>query len=191
MTYTVFFKNAGVPATGLTPVWSSLRRVSDTTTYLPLPTITEIGGGFYKFVATPSEALVGVIDGGIALPAADRYSQVVIPIGLATSFGSVPVTVTFNDTVNSVPIPDVECVVLNQDESIIVNSGLSNSMGQLQAQLNPGAYVLRMRKDGWNFTVPYSFVVSGPTMSIAIAGSNVGDIEASLRKVVVPKDLQY
>lgn len=78
MIYVVYFASAGVPATGLTPTFSLYSKVSDGTDVTPHPTISEIttggvGGGFYKFTATPSEALFARIDGGVSLAAADRY----------------------------------------------------------------------------------------------------------------------
>lgn len=191
MTYVIFFKNAGVPAIGLSPVWLSLQKVSTTQGFLPWPTFTEIGGGFYKFDLNPTETLVGLIDGGVGLPNADRYFQIVMPAGATSAFGSVPVTLNIKNAVGGAPIPDVECVLFNQDESLLVNSALSNSMGNLNLQLNPGQYVLRMRKDGWNFTVPYTFTVVGPSLSLSLVGSNVGDIEADSRKILTPKDIQY
>jgi hypothetical protein len=78
MIYVVYFANAGTPATGLTPAFSIYSKVSDGTDVTPHPEISEIttggvGGGFYKFTATPAEAIVARIDGGASLPNADRY----------------------------------------------------------------------------------------------------------------------
>ena len=78
------FSNAGVPAPGLVPVWRSLQKVSDGSDFLPLPVIEEIddGGnadGGYRFEQPVTTELVrGVIDGGVALPDADRYIRVYI-----------------------------------------------------------------------------------------------------------------
>ena len=44
----VFFSDEGIPATGLTPTWSSLKKVSDGSNFTPQPTFTEVGGGWYK-----------------------------------------------------------------------------------------------------------------------------------------------
>lgn len=73
MIYVVFFSNAGAPATGLTPVIGIYKKVSDGTDVTPAPTVSEIGGGFYKFTATPAEALVVRLDGGGSLAEADKY----------------------------------------------------------------------------------------------------------------------
>ena len=72
----VFFADAGVPTTGLTLTWESLKKVSDGTDFTPQPTFTEIGGGWYKFDIAPDERLVGVIDGGVTLNDTDRYVPV-------------------------------------------------------------------------------------------------------------------
>jgi hypothetical protein len=78
MIYVVYFASAGVPVTGLSPTFSIYSKVSDGTDVTPHPTISEIttggvGGGFYKFTATPSEAIIARIDGGASLANADRY----------------------------------------------------------------------------------------------------------------------
>jgi hypothetical protein len=73
MIYVVFFSNAGAPATGLTPTIGVYKKVSDATDVTPAPTVSEIGGGFYKFTATPAEALVVRMNGGGSLSDADKY----------------------------------------------------------------------------------------------------------------------
>lgn len=71
--YHIYFADQGTPKTGLTPSFSTLAKRSDGTDITP-PAISEIKGGHYKFTLTPTEVLVGVIDGGSALTnAADRY----------------------------------------------------------------------------------------------------------------------
>lgn len=77
MLYKLYFTNNGLPQTGLSPTWYFFLKVSDGTAYTPQPTITEIGGGFYKFSITPTEDVVGVMDGGTTLTSAsDRYTFV-------------------------------------------------------------------------------------------------------------------
>jgi len=73
MIYVVFFSNAGVPATGLSPTIGVYKKVSDATDVTPAPTVSEIGEGFYKFTATPGEALVVRMNGGGNLVDADKY----------------------------------------------------------------------------------------------------------------------
>lgn len=73
MIYVVFFSNAGAPATGLTPAIGVYKKVSDGTDVTPAPTVSELGGGFYKFSATPAEALVVRMNGGGTLSDADKY----------------------------------------------------------------------------------------------------------------------
>jgi len=73
MIYVIFFSNAGVPATGLTPTIDVYKKVSDATDVTPAPTVSEIGGGFYKFTVTPAEALVVRMDGGGSLSDAEKY----------------------------------------------------------------------------------------------------------------------
>jgi hypothetical protein len=73
MIYVLYFSNAGVPATGLSPGIVAYKKVSDGSDVASPPAITEIGAGFYKLAATPGEALVVQVDGGAGLANADRY----------------------------------------------------------------------------------------------------------------------
>ncbi|MFA5112084.1 MAG: hypothetical protein WC443_11800, partial [Desulfobaccales bacterium] len=73
MIYVVFFSNGGVPATGLSPAIGLYKKVSDGTDVTPEPTVSEVGGGFYKFTAFPAEALVVQVNGGAGLANGDRY----------------------------------------------------------------------------------------------------------------------
>jgi hypothetical protein len=73
MIYVVYFSNAGGPATGLSPSIGVYKKVADGTDVTPAPTVSEIGGGFYKFSAAPAEALVVRMNGGGSLGDADKY----------------------------------------------------------------------------------------------------------------------
>lgn len=78
MIYKILFLNAGVPQSGLTPTITLYKKVSDGTDVSSPPSITGIGGGGYKFIATPSEDLYFEIDGGASLSDLDRYKTGVI-----------------------------------------------------------------------------------------------------------------
>ena len=71
--YEVYFSNAGVPATGLTLTWESLTQRDGGGAEGSQPTFTEVGGGWYRFSYSPTESMVGVIDGSDTLDDADRY----------------------------------------------------------------------------------------------------------------------
>jgi len=73
MIYVVFFSNAGVPAPGLSPIIGVYKKVSDATDVTPVPPVSEVGGGFYKFTANPVETLVVRLDSGGSLADADKY----------------------------------------------------------------------------------------------------------------------
>jgi hypothetical protein len=76
-TYKVYFANEGVPASGLTLAWETLKKVSNGTDESSAPSFTETGGGWYKFSYSPTEDMVGVIDGSATLTVdADRYVPV-------------------------------------------------------------------------------------------------------------------
>ncbi len=78
MIYVVYFSDGGVPRTALSPSIATYKKVSDGSDVASPPAVSEIGGGFYKFTATPSEALVVRVDGGAALAAAYRYKVIQI-----------------------------------------------------------------------------------------------------------------
>lgn len=86
MRYKVFISDGGVPKTGLSPVWSSLRTAAGVDVLASAPAIVEIGGGWYTFSVVHGVApftvseLVGVIDAGASLANADRYVPVVVSV---------------------------------------------------------------------------------------------------------------
>jgi hypothetical protein len=73
MIYVVYFSNAGTPATGLSPAIGIYKKVSDGTDVTPVPPVSEIGGGFYRFTAAPAEAMVIRMNGGGSLADPDKY----------------------------------------------------------------------------------------------------------------------
>ncbi len=76
MIYKVYFADSGVAKTGLSPTFDTYKKVSDGSD-VTKPTFTEIGGGWYKFTATPSEDIVGVVNSNDgAMADADRYVPV-------------------------------------------------------------------------------------------------------------------
>ena len=79
-TRVIFVTSLGLPVEELSPVFTSLQLVSDNSDVTPLPTIAEIGGGFYKFdVDVPlGEVWAGVIDVGDTVAVTSRYIPVVI-----------------------------------------------------------------------------------------------------------------
>lgn len=189
MVYPVYYSNAGVPAIGLLPIWKSLQILATTAAIPPTqyPTIVEVGDGWYSYSITPGSELVGVLDGGVALANADRYKPQRIAVSVATAFGSAQCTIGVKDAVTSVAIPDVEVIVWNSDRSLLVNSGLTNSSGQLVCQLSPGQYVATFRKDGYNFPTPQTVVVTGSTdQSFNYVGTLVGEITSDYRTIVAP-----
>ena len=87
MIYTVYIEDAtGVPKTGLTPDWEYLYALDGTDKSGSAPAISEIGGGDYSFTVTYGTApfdvdeLVGVVDGGVAAGALNRYVPVTITV---------------------------------------------------------------------------------------------------------------
>ena len=86
--YEVYFSNAGVPETGLTLTWETLKKYSDGTDESSQPAFTEIGGGWYKFSYSPSGTMIGVVDGSATLGDTDRY----IPCKFTTDDGVIAIT---------------------------------------------------------------------------------------------------
>ena len=89
MLYYVYFSNAGVAETGLTPDWEYLITAENGTDKSgSAPAIGETGGGWYNFDVTlgtapwdvATEDLLGVVDGGAALANADRYKPISITL---------------------------------------------------------------------------------------------------------------
>jgi len=112
ITYSVFFTNAGVPEIGLTPTAITFKKVSDGTN-IALPSVSETGGGWYKFSATFTESAVIVIDGGAGLADADRYKASRLEI---------------TDDISPYPASDVAALILDDPNNLLV----TNSDGAVQ-----------------------------------------------------------
>ena len=107
--YELYFSNAGVPATSLTPTFSGFLDITTSGTVAGVPSIIEIGVGWYKFNYTPSGNAIGIIDGGSGLADADRY---------------VPFKVTMQDTYLDAKSSDININVSGKPNiSTIVASG--------------------------------------------------------------------
>lgn len=73
---TAFFTNRGVPATGLTPTITIYRLDQSSSSVVETGTLTEVGGGFYRYdflSYNPLENYTFLIDGGPTLPASERF----------------------------------------------------------------------------------------------------------------------
>lgn len=105
--FRIYISDNGLAKTGLTPTFQTLLNVDDGSAFTP-PTITEIGGGWYKFsvALVPFEHIVGVVDAGSALvnnserfiPVDARYSDFDFDrkqIFITPSFDELTDTVTF------------------------------------------------------------------------------------------------
>ena len=86
MTYKIYIADGLGPKTGLSPSWESLKAIDGIDKSSSAPSITEIGGGWYKFSLSYGTApwdvneLVGVIDAGGSLLDAQRYIPVCISL---------------------------------------------------------------------------------------------------------------
>ncbi len=156
MIYKLYFSNSGTPRTGLAPTWMVFLKVSDGSAYTPQPAITEIGGGFYKFSITPTEDVVGTIDGGNVLSAAvDRYTFVSLSpsdsnVALITSIKTNTDTInwqnvldikTKTDTINWQNITDIKAKTdtINWAD---IGTVLDVSMGQWSIDINTNTMTL-------------------------------------------------
>ena len=73
MIYVLYFTSQGAPKTGLTPSIITYKKVSDNSDVASPPSVSEIGGGGYKFTAVATEPYFVVVDGGATLVNAERY----------------------------------------------------------------------------------------------------------------------
>ena len=86
MTFKIYIADSSGPKTGLSPTWEHLRALDGTDKSGSAPSITEIGGGWYKFSLTYGTApwdvaqLVGGIDAGSDLVGVNRHIDVSISI---------------------------------------------------------------------------------------------------------------
>ncbi len=81
--------------------------------------------------------------------------------GLSSGGGAYAVTVVALDTTNDQVVPDVSLTVRNQDQSALIATGLTNTLGRTSFNLDPATYVLIARAPGIVFPAPRTLIVSG------------------------------
>jgi hypothetical protein len=172
MNYVLFFSESGVPRVGLIATIITYKKVASGEDVANPPAVTEIGGGFYKFAAAPSEALVVAVDGGSGLANEDRYKVLQITphdadLDAAVSSratlgaGAIAWTYTLTDEGTGLPIPDADIWVSSDIAGQnILASGRTNQAGQIIFYLDTGTVYVWRQKSGWNFTNPDTEVVS-------------------------------
>ena len=172
MIYVVFFTLAGVPKTLLTPTIITYKKVADGADVPAPPAISEIGGGFYKFSATPSEPLVVTVDGGAALAAADRYKVMQItphdadlnaPISTRSTLGAGAIawTYTLTNELDGQPVADANIWVTTDQAGLnTVAAGRTDQNGQVTLYLDAGTVYVWRQKSGWIFVNPDTEAVS-------------------------------
>lgn len=172
MIYVVFFTSAGSPTTLLTPSIITYKKVVDGTDVPNPPAVSEIGGGFYKFTASPAEALAVVVDGGAALAAAERYKAVQItpndadldvPISTRATLGAGATewTYTLTNSATGLPIADAAVWVTTDVGGLnIIASGRTDQNGVITFYLDISTVYIWRRKSGFNFVNPDTEVVS-------------------------------
>jgi len=129
--YTVGFKNAGVPATALTPTITTPVLASTGAAYSGATTVAELAGGSYKFAADPSEAVFLGVDGGAGLANADRYVQMVIG----------PQDAYLDAAVSSRLAPTVASRTLDVSATGEADANVATWLGSAPAALTASGYV--------------------------------------------------
>lgn len=134
----VFFlyDSAGAPLTGATPVFDTYK--DDLGTNLAQPSITEIGGGAYKFtpVLDPARGIAYVVDGG-ASANPRRLARYVRPEDFATDLVQDLWDIEFGKWQIATSGPDIHRLVLYRpDNSILKKFDLFDSAG-IPTSINP------------------------------------------------------
>jgi len=86
--------------------------------------------------------------------------------------GAYQTTMTINDSVTSLPIPDVQVYVKNVDQSLIINKGITGVDGKYVVGLGEGIYKIILRKSFVDFTIP-------ETITVTSSGTNTFTLEGS------------
>jgi hypothetical protein len=134
----VFFlyDSAGAPLTGATPTFDTYK--DDLGANLAQPSITEIGGGAYKFtpVLDPARGIAYVVDGG-ASSNPRRLARYVRPEDFATDLVQDLWDIEFGKWQIATSGPDIHRLVLYRpDNSILKKFDLFDSAG-IPTSINP------------------------------------------------------
>lgn len=85
---------------------------------------------------------------------------------LAGVAGPRVVTIYVEDGSTTLPIPDTQIYVKNDDNSLIINKGITGTDGKYMTGLRDGTYNLILRKSFVDFTVPEALTVAGDTTAV-------------------------
>lgn len=159
MNFTVLFKNAGVPATGLSPTITIIASESGAV-LINSAAMTELAGGFYHYDYSSyieSVPCVAVCDGGAGLANADRYIEAKATIedlvvkALCSLVGTRNIAFTTLVTGTGTAIPGVKIYVYPDGGSTLIRYGETDANGELVLGLDDGDYTVRAAKTGYTF----------------------------------------
>lgn len=179
-TYKVYFSNAGLPGSGLSPTFNSLHNVDDGSSISPTPVISGIGGGWYKFDYTPSGQAVGVI-----------YAS-----GLADTDAYVPVDFSVNDYSLDAAITSRPGI-----DDIIASGNAANWSGvadisTLATEANATSNKNELLASGVNWTTATGFAVPGDSMNLTstalsniVASGNAANWDATATGMLTLSDI--
>ena len=175
-TYSVYFANAGVPATGLTLTWESINQEDGDGAFTPQPTFTEVGSGWYRFSSTPTKNVVGVIDGSATLGDSDRY----VPCRLTPNDENLDVAVStrsdFDETANDVnlsPTAESDLVDAVWDEILTAAThNISTSAGR------------RLREVAGN-TIYSETMQAGSTINTAVLDAGASSTDGAYDPAII------
>ena len=156
-TRTIYISADGLAITGLSPTWDSLKKVSDGSDISSTPSISEVGGGFYKFDADIplNENWCGVVDAGASLDDVYRY----IPVVMGSN------DISYNEAVYVTPQYDEDSDTLQFVTFMLVEGQIHTSVTDAEISVYDTTHTLQ-------FTVSSS----SPTAGVFMLAKNEPDL---------------
>lgn len=117
-------------------------------------TLTEIGSGWYRYVASPADCdTVGSLD--VAVTAAGCQQQNLDYAVESIIPGAVAFVYTLTNSVDSSPIAGANIwITTDPAGNAVVAAGLTDAAGQVAPYLAPGTYYIWRSKPGFSFVNP-------------------------------------
>lgn len=138
---------------------------------------TELADGLYMVVLdntiTAKEGNLKLLFSGASIN--DLVASFIVE---ANNPGNVEVEIELLDGIN--PLPNTQIDIWDNNQTVMLWSGVSNDLGKVTVALNPGNYKVLLRRYRTVFTVPESLTVVGPTAeSITYSGAEIPIVPSS------------
>jgi hypothetical protein len=176
-TFLVVNSATGIGVPGLVAAdFTSIKLLQDGTLSddkIPTITLQDNSQGYYSFRVDGSENAYNMVQPIVDLNN-DSYQGYGTPVynEIENIIGTNTVEITIVSATDHItPLDSVKVIILNNDQTLALNTLYTNNSGIVTTALDTGMYKVRLIKSGYNFTVPETMIVVGGTVYVTFEGT--------------------